>query len=172
MCKEFLFSLLSLLLFQTTSTAQEYVSGKSLINVALKTEQCDIKAESEALELTTDASTGDFHFRIMVVSFQSKASAGTTATTDCWSKDKYKRISFRGRLDNYEILQSKKDGSYPLMLKGELIILGQVFPISESIAVQIEKGKINLSFNTALKSDNWSMDLDLTTTIGEAIINE
>jgi hypothetical protein len=170
MNKEVIFFLLYFLLIQTASTAQDFVSEKSQVIVALKTEQCDIKAESQALEVAADVASGHFIFRIMVASFQSKAAPGNTK--DCWSSDKFRRISFRGRLDNYEILQSNKDGFYPITLIGEITALGQVFPISESLAVQVEKGKINMSFNTTLNGSNWSMDFDLTTTLGVAVINE
>jgi hypothetical protein len=170
MYKEIILSLLSLLLIQSTSTAQQYRGQKNQVNVSLKREQCDSKASSQALELDVDIINGFFNFRLPLVSLQSKTAASKTA--DCWLAQEYPMISFRGLLSGVDNLTSKKDGSYPLLLNGAFSVLGQDIPISETILVEIEKGKMNMAFNTSISGNNWNMEIELSALLEEVVMNE
>lgn len=106
----------------------------------------DITANNYKVISTLDTSTGDVVFSVPMQSFefektlmQKHYNSGKFLNTKKFPKSK-----FIGKITNLETVEFSKDGTYQIMVSGDLTIKGTTRTLNEKATIKIEGGKVSL----------------------------
>jgi len=112
----------------------------------------DITANNYKVVSTLDTSTGDIMFSISMQSFEFE----NEMTQEYFNSDnfldtkKYPNAKFIGKMTNFKNVDFTKDGTYDIMVSGELTMKERTKPLNEKAVIKIEGGKVIFESRTNL----------------------
>ena len=132
--------------FAFTLPADKLVSTKTNIKFFSHTAVEDIEANNSASVSTIDPSTGDIIFSVPMQSFEfEKALMQKHFNSDNFLDTKsYPKSKLKAKITNFSEINFSKDGTYQVIVKGELTLKGVTKLISENGTITVKGNKIEV----------------------------
>ena len=138
-------AILVLILFITfiNSTAQSYFTKNGKVSFFSAAPFEDIKADNNQVISIINGSTGDIRFSLLNNAFHFKKSVMEVHFNESYMESsKYPKSSFKGRINDLSKVNFTTDGSYPVVVSGELTIHGVTNKVSISGTISVSGGVI------------------------------
>lgn len=113
----------------------------------------NIEAQHKSATCVLDIKTGNIQFDVLMKGFEfKKAAMQEHFNEDYVESHKYKSASFKGTVTNNKDVNYSKDGTYPVNVKGNLTMHGEIKEVDANGIIIIRSGKIQASstFNILL----------------------
>lgn len=139
-------SLLVLLLFSLFQlvNAQKYITKTGHIWFYSQTPVEEIEAHNRQVVSSLDVFTGDIAFVLLVKSFEFKRALMQEHFNENYMEsDKLPKANFKGRIDNLNKIDFKKDGTCPVDVSGDLTIHGVTKHVSIKGTIVVKGKTIN-----------------------------
>jgi len=132
------------LLISVCVNAQDYITRNGNISFYSHTPLEDINAENNEVASTLNSSTGAFEFKAAVKSFHFKKTAMEQhfGDEDYMNAEKYPKASFSGKITNLSSVNFSKDGSYNVIVEGNLTIRDVTKPVTAPGAITLKNGTV------------------------------
>ncbi len=172
MIKRLSISLVMLITINVHTTAQVYFTKNGEISFFSKTSLENISADNNQVLSVLNTETGALQFSLLNNSFHfPKAKMEEDFNENYMESDKYPKSTFKGNITDISNINSLKDGSYTVNVKGDLMIHGVSKNIITPATITIKDGKISAtsSFKILLKDYNIRIPTIVTNKIAENI---
>jgi len=127
----------------TQVEAQKYFSKTADISFSSKTPLEDIEAESHTASTVMDLQSGKIQWAVLIKSFEfEKALMQEHFNENYMESNKYPKSKFAGKIDNPDQLDFSKDGTYDVVVNGELSIHGVKQNVTTNATFTVESGKV------------------------------
>ena len=140
--------------FAFSAFSQKLVTTKSNINFFSHTTAEDIKANNTKAVGTLDTETGDVVFSVPMQGFEFEKALMQKHYNSPKFLDtkKFPKAKLTGTITNFASVNFKKDGIYPVTVKGEMDMHGVKKSIEEKATITIRAGIVSVhsKFNIAL----------------------
>ena len=141
--KKSVFLMLMVSLAYINCTAQLYFTKNGKISFFSSTPMEDIKADNNQVISIINTSTGEMQFSLLNNSFHFKKSVMEVHFNESYMESsKYPKSSFKGRINDLSKVNFTTDGSYPVVVSGELTIHGVTNKVSISATISVSGGVI------------------------------
>lgn len=131
------------LLVTVSAFGQNYVTKTGHIKFYSETPIETIEAHNHAVNSALNPASGDFVFKVLIKSFEfEKALMQEHFNENYLESDKYPNATFKGKLADVDGLDFCKDGSFEVLIKGDLTIHGVIKNIEEKGTFTVSEGKI------------------------------
>ncbi len=142
--KRTLFLSIFILFVVQNAKSQLYYTKNGSISFFSKSALQDIEAGNNQVISVLNIQNGQIEFSLLNNAFHfPKDKMEEDFNENYIESDKYPRSSFKGTLINITKVDFTKDGSYPVMVKGDLTIHGTTKNITANGAIIISKGIIS-----------------------------
>ncbi|MBE0678525.1 MAG: YceI family protein [Bacteroidales bacterium] len=140
--------ILSLLtMFALSVSAQKFMTKNGFIRFFSHTPMEDIKAENNQVAGVIDASTGELVFQVLIKSFHfDRTLMEEHFNENYMESDKFPKASFKGKITDLKSVDFSKNGSYEVVVEGDLTIRDVTKKISVKGTIEVVSG--GLSANT------------------------
>ena len=126
-----------------SAEAQRYMTKNGNISFFSEAPMETIKADNNQVNAALDAQTGDIVFKILIKSFQfPKALMQEHFNENYMESDKYPNSIFRGKITNLSSIDFSKEGTYDVVIEGDMTIHGVTKAISEKGTFTVEPGEM------------------------------
>jgi hypothetical protein len=152
--------------------AQVYYTKNGKISFFSKAPLENISADNNQVLSVLNISTGALQFSLLNNAFHfPKAKMEDDFNENYIESDKYPKSTFKGTITDVSSFSSLKDGSYPVNVKGDLMIHGISKNITAPGTVTIKDGKISATstFKVLLKDYKIGIPTIVTNKISESI---
>jgi hypothetical protein len=124
--------------------AQKLISKNAHIFFYSHTPMEDIEANNNQVASILDPATGSFQFSLLVKSFEFKRALMQEHFNENYiESDKFPKSGFSGKITDFGKVDLKKDGSYPIEVKGDLTIHGVAKPVTVNGTIEVSKGIVS-----------------------------
>lgn len=105
-----------------------------------------IEATNNGVTCVIDTKTGEMQYAVQMKGFEFEKSLMQEHFNENYAEsEKFPRALFAGNVTNNNEVNYKKDGSYPVKVKGKLTIHGETKDVQASGTVTVKKGKLVLN---------------------------
>ena len=170
--KKILFILAMLTAMHIRTDGQVYFTKNGSISFFSKTPLEDIKADNNQVISVLNILTGAIQFSLLNNAFHfAKAKMEEDFNEDYMESDKYPKSTFKGVITDISKINFGKDGSYPINVKGDLMIHGITKNIIAPGTITIRDGNIaaSASFNVLVKDYQINIPTIVSNKIAENI---
>ncbi|MDE3184601.1 MAG: YceI family protein [Bacteroidota bacterium] len=123
--KKFILIVSSILLVHISFAQKRYFTKTGIVSFEAGTAVEDIDAINKSVTSIFDATSGQYEFALLVNGFEFKRSLMQQHfNEDYLESDKYPKSTFKGKITNIDQVNFKKDGTYPVTVKGILEMHG------------------------------------------------
>lgn len=154
MSKKTILTLVAVSAITFTAFSQKLVTTKSNIKFFSHTTAEDIQANNTKSVGTLNTETGDVVFSVPMQAFEfEKALMQKHYNSPKFLDTKqFPKAKLTGTITNFSSVNFKKDGTYPVTIKGEMDLHGITKPIEEKSTITVKGGivSVNSKFNIAL----------------------
>ncbi len=169
----------SIAIFATAQLSAQKLSTRSgMVKFYSEAPLENIEAVNKQVSSIINTETGDFAFLVPIKGFIfEKALMQEHFNERYMESGKYSNGTFKGKIDNLEEVDFKKDGTYEVVFSGMMNIHGKEQKLTKkgTLTVKGGKAKLNSKFNLkvrdydveipASKSENISNELEVTVAI-------
>jgi YceI-like domain len=152
--------------------AQVYYTKNGSISFFSKTSLEDISADNNQVISVLNIETGVLEFSVLNNAFQfPKAKMQEDFNDNYIESNKYPKSTFKGSITDISSINSLKDGSYKVNVKGDLMMHGVSKNIMTPATITIKDGKISAtsSFKILIKDYSIKIPSIVTKKIAESI---
>ncbi len=152
--------------------AQVYFTKNGKISFFSRASLENISAANNQVISVLNTTTGSLQFSLLNSAFHfPKAKMEEDFNEDYMESNKYPKSTFKGVITDIGDISSLKDGSYPVNVKGDLMIHGVTKNITAPGTITIRDGKISAesTFKVLLKDYNISIPSIVINKIAENI---
>jgi len=157
--KKLFFVLLAYALTYDSMSQEKYFTKNGTIRIDATTNASleTIRGINRSVSAVLVTQTGKLLFIVLMKGFEfQKALMQEHFNENYVESDKYPKADFKGQVQNIDEIDFKKNGSYPVNVKGQLTMHGRTNPIEATGSIQVRDGKllVNSTFSIALKDYN------------------
>jgi polyisoprenoid-binding protein YceI len=158
--KKLVFILISLLLVHF-SFAQIWFTKSGYIGFYSHTNLEDIKADNYEAVSFLDVSKGEMRFQVLIKSFRFPKAAMQTHFNDesYMNSDKFPKAEFKGTIQNASAVNFSKDGSYNVVVAGDLTLHGITKPVKQTGTIVIKDGKVSANATFDVKRSDFDISV-------------
>ena len=126
------------------ASSQDYLTRNGSVSFFSHTSMEDIKAGNNEVVSLLNTSTGSLEFKIAVKSFHfaKKAMEHHFNNHDYMDSEKFPKAGFSGKITNLAEVNFTKNGSYNVIVEGNLTIKDVTKPINTKGVVTVNNGKV------------------------------
>jgi len=159
MKKIYLFAFFSVLILVTKGQdIQMTRTGK--INFHAGTAMEDIDAANNEVTSIINKKTGDIVFNVLIKSFHLRRTLMEEHFNENYMEsDKYPKSTFNGKISNLSSLSLDKDGTYKVMVDGDITIHNVTKKISVPAVITVTGGKISATSEFKLKVADFNIQI-------------
>ena len=118
----------------------------------------EIEAHNSSATSAIDAATGKIQMAVLVKGFMfEKALMQEHFNENYLESDKYPKASFDGMITNISAVKFKKDGTYPITIKGKLTMHGVTKDIETTGSIVVKGGKVSASALFNVKCEDYNI---------------
>ncbi len=127
------------------ATAQKYLTRNGKITFYSHTPVEDIKATNNEVASTINAATGDMEFKVAIRGFRFKLAAMEEHFNqeEYMNSSQHPRASFKGKIADMSSVNLQKDGTYKVVVSGDLTIKGVTKPVTAPGTITVAGNKLN-----------------------------
>lgn len=152
--------ILAFLTLSSVLSAQKLISKNAHIFFYSNTPMEDIEANNNQVASILDPATGTFQFSLLIKSFEFKRTLMQEHFNENYMEsDKYPKSGFNGKITNFEKLDLKKDGSYPVEVSGDLTIHGVTNPVKIAGTIDIVKGIVSAKSKFTVNPQDYKISI-------------
>lgn len=135
--------LISLILSVCCSTAQKIYTKNGNISFFSKTSLENISADNNQVTSILNQQTGEMQFSVLIKSFHfKKALMEEHFNENYMESDKYPKAIFKGSVSDINKVNFSKDGSYPVIVNGDLTMHGITNKVSVPGTIAVKSGLV------------------------------
>jgi len=153
----------ALLSFSLAATwAQTYMTrtGKVYFNATTKNSPETIEAKNNEGACRVDSKTGDVRFQVLIKSFKFERSAMQEHFNENYMEsEKYPKASFKGRISDPKAVDFKKNGTYDVVVEGDLTIRDVTKKISVKGTVEVITGGVNANAKFIIAPEDFNIKI-------------
>jgi len=141
-----------LLMGATQALGQKYFTREGKISFFSETPVENIEAHNQKATAVVDFATGQMEFAVLIKAFQfEKALMQEHFNENYLESTKFPKSTFKGMIQEPGKVDIDKDGTYPVVVKGDLTIHGVTKPVTANGQIAVKNGAVsmNSSFNIA-----------------------
>lgn len=145
-------SLAFALLGANQASAQKFFTREGKISFFSETPVENIEAHNQKATSVLETSTGQMEFAVLVKGFQfEKALMQEHFNENYLESTKFPKAIFKGTIQEIAKVDFEKDGTYPVVVKGDMTIHGVTKPVTANGQITVKNGAIsaNSTFNLA-----------------------
>ncbi|HYG51819.1 MAG TPA: YceI family protein [Flavobacteriales bacterium] len=142
-----------------TSQAQtKYFTKKGKIVFRSETNMETIEATNDRVTSMLEVESGKLEFAAAITAFEfEKALMQEHFNEDYMESKKFPKASFKGTITDMNTVDLKKDGTYPVTVKGDLTMHGVTKNITEKGTITVKGGKISAAANIDVKCKDYNI---------------
>jgi hypothetical protein len=152
---------LTLLIYSGTLKAQDkYFTRDGHIVFSSSTSVEDIKANNNKVTCVLDAKSGDVEFAVLMVAFEFKKALMEEHFNENYvESETYPKSKFKGRILNIKEVDFSKDGSFPVLVEGQLTIHGETRQVSAKGTLDIIKENIKINSEFHVSPEDYNIEI-------------
>jgi len=151
-------SLLTMLVL--SASGQKYMTKTGFISFFSHTPMEDIKGDNNQVASVIDISTGDMVFQVLVKSFHfEKTLMEEHFNENYMESDKFPKASFKGKITDLSAVDFKKNGSYEVMVEGDLTIRDVTKKMSVKGMLDVVTGGINTNAKFIIAPEDFNIEI-------------
>ena len=151
----------SLSFFQ--ADAQKYLTRSGKITFFSKAPVENIEAANNEVSSILDTQKGELVFAALIKSFKfKKALMEEHFNENYMESNTFPKANFKGTITNLSKVNFTKDGSYPVMVKGDLTIHGVTKDVEVPGTITVSQGKINAASKFQVKVKDYNIKIPST----------
>ncbi|RYY42823.1 MAG: YceI family protein [Chitinophagaceae bacterium] len=155
-----LFSLLLCLLSASACYAQKVFTKNGNISFLSKTALENITADNNQVTSILNQQTGDLQFSVLIKAFHfKKALMEEHFNENYMESDKFPKAIFKGLISDHATVNFGKDGSYPVIVNGDLSIHGVSKRITVQGTLQVKNGLASASCAFNVKPSDYGITI-------------
>ena len=140
--------------------AQKYMTKNGYIGFFSHTPMEDIKGDNNQVASVLDISTGDMVFQVLIKSFHfDRALMEEHFNENYMESDKFPKSTFKGKITNLPSVNFSKDGTYNVIVEGELTIRDVTNKISTKGTIEVIKGGINANSKFSISPEDYKINI-------------
>jgi hypothetical protein len=155
-----LYVLFFLLTIAVIVNAQKYMTKNGYIGFLSHTPMEDIKGDNNQVAGVLDISSGDMVFQALIKSFHfDRALMEEHFNENYMESDKFPKSTFKGKITNLSSVNFSKDGTYNIIVEGELTIRDVTNKINTKGTIEVEKGGINANSKFNISPEAYKINI-------------
>ncbi|MBK8700791.1 MAG: YceI family protein [Saprospiraceae bacterium] len=140
--------------------SQKYFTKEGTVSFHSHTNMEKIEAVNNKATSVVDFATGAMEWGVLIKAFRfEKALMQEHFNENYMESSKYPKATFKGKIENITEVKIDKDGTYPVMLKGNLDIHGVSKPVTAKGTIIVKGGKISGSSKIRVLLANYKIDI-------------
>lgn len=153
--------ILSLLtMFALSVSAQKYMTKNGFISFFSHTPMEDIKGENNQVAGVIDASTGEMVFQVLIKSFHfDRTLMEEHFNENYMESDKFPKASFKGKISDLKSVDFTKNGSYEVVVEGDLTIRDVTKKISVKGTIEVVSGGLNANTKFIIAPEDYNIKI-------------
>lgn len=141
-------------------SAQKYMTKNGFISFFSHTPMEDIKAENNQVAGVIDTSTGEIVFQVLINSFHfERALMEEHFNENYMESEKYPKASFKGKITDLKTVDFKKNGTYDVVVEGDLIIRDVTKKMSVKGTVEVITGGVNANTKFIIAPEDFNIKI-------------
>jgi len=143
-----------------SASGQKYMTKTGFISFFSHTPMEDIKGDNNQVASVIDISTGDMVFQVLVKSFHfEKTLMEEHFNENYMESDKFPKASFKGKITDLSAVDFKKNGSYEVMVEGDLTIRDVTKKMSVKGMLDVVTGGINTNAKFIIAPEDFNIEI-------------
>jgi len=148
----------SCLLF--TANAQKYMTKNGFVGFFGHTPMEDIKADNNQVASVLDVSTGEMVFQVLIKSFHfDRALMEEHFNENYMESDKIPKSTFKGKITNLSSVDFKKNGTYEVIVEGDLTLHDVTNKITAKGNLEVLSGGINANSKFNIVPEDYKINI-------------
>jgi polyisoprenoid-binding protein YceI len=163
---------IALLASVSATQAQKYFTRNGHLGFFSKTNMEDIKANNESVTYIVDWTTGEIQISALQTNFKfEKALMQEHYNENYVESTKFPKATFKGKIENVNAINIKKDGTYTANVSGSLDIHGVSKYYTTKATFKVSGGHVvaETKFNVKCADHNIKIEANLKNNISESI---
>lgn len=141
-------------------SAQKYMTKNGFISFFSHTPMEDIKAENNQVAGVIDTSTGEIVFQVLINSFHfERALMEEHFNENYMESEKYPKASFKGKITDLKTVDFKKNGTYDVVVEGDLTIRDVTKKMSVKGTVEVITGGVNANTKFIIAPEDFNIKI-------------
>ena len=158
--KRFFFTAAALIVFAAAANAQRVYTKNGLISFFSSTKMEDIKADNNQVLCVLNTQTGDLQFSLLNKGFHfPKALMEEHFNENYIESNKYPKSTFKGTVADITKVDFTKDGTYPVSVKGDLMMHGITKNITAAGNITVKGGKVTAAAKFMVKLADYNISI-------------
>lgn len=151
-------SLLTMLVL--SASGQKYMTKSGFISFISHTPMEDIKGDNNQVAGVLDISTGDMVFQILIKSFHfEKTLLEEHFNENYMESEKFPKASFKGKITNLASVDFNKNGSYEVLVEGDLTIRDVAKKMSVKGILEVVTGGVNANAKFTITPEDFNIKI-------------
>jgi polyisoprenoid-binding protein YceI len=145
----------------TAAVAQDkYYTRNGRVTFSASTPLEKIEAVNDKGASVLDAATGQVEFSVLMKAFLfEKALMQEHFHENYVESDKYPKAVFKGSVQNLGEIRFASDGSYPMVVKGDLTLHGKTRPVEARGKLDVKKGVVTASISFSVTPADYDIEI-------------
>ncbi len=144
--------------FAFAASAQKFGTRTGKVSFYSTASVEKIEAHNSSATSAIDAATGKIQMAVLVKGFLfDKALMQEHFNENYLESDKFPKATFDGTIANISSVNFKKDGTYPITIKGKLTMHGVTKDIQTTGTVYVKGGKVSAKASFDVKCEDYSI---------------
>lgn len=161
--------ILALVFASQMAFSQKFFSKTGKITFTSEAPMEKIEATNSSASTVIDLSTGNMEWAVLIQGFQFEKSLMKEHFNENYMEStKYPKATFKGKMENPGSINLTKDGTYPVVVTGQLEIHGVSKPVSAQGNIVVKKGTIS-SANSKLTIALADYNIEIPKLVGDNI---
>jgi hypothetical protein len=156
----------------TFANAQKYMTKAGTIKFSSETPMEKIEAVNHQANSALNFSTGDFVFKVLIRGFEfEKALMQEHFNENYMESEKFPNSTFSGKITNIKDVNLSKDGSYKVVIEGDLAMHGITKKVKVNGTLEVKGGQVTgkSTFNVVPSDYNITIPKAVIKNIAESI---
>ena len=143
------------------SMAQEmYFTKNGHVDFFSSTPMEDIKADNNKVTSVLNVTNGDIEFSMLIMAFQFEKSLMQEHFNENYMESStYPKSTFKGKITNFDAINLKADGTYPVEVAGKLTIHGVTKDVRTNGTFTVKEGKIKAVSSFTVKPEDFNISI-------------
>jgi polyisoprenoid-binding protein YceI len=149
------------------ANGQDYLTRNGNVSIYSHTSLEDVKGNNNEVVSLLNTATGSFEFKVAIKSFHfaKQAMEDHFNNSNYMDSEKYPKASFSGKITNLAEVNFTKDGTYNVMVEGNLTVKDVTKPVSAKGVVTVKGGQVTAQSTFSVKRLDFHV-------VGEAFVQK